>query len=258
METQEIYNTRQLKFTTPSGHMVSIREQNGADDDVLSNPAEAATLMNLSRFLAGIIIDSDYTSSGKLTAEEVHNLPSLDRYAILFNSRIFSLGETLEFKYNWGQSGGEVEYEQDLREFLFDYSKVPSMEELEAKPHAIPFYPEPGKTKDIEFTLTSGKKLKFDLMTANGENYITNLPLEKQTKNQVYVARNLCLMVNEKWDKVTNFSMFSIKDMKEIRNQIHSLDPVFEGITTIENPTTKEKANVSIVGMGDFFYPGEI
>jgi len=255
---QDIFQTRFDEFITPSGHRVKIREQNGADDDILSNPAEATTLKNLSRFIAGIIMDSDYTNSGKLTVDEVHNLPSLDRYAILIHSRIFSLGPTMEFKYNWGENGGEVEYEQDLNELIFDYSQTPTMEELEAKPNAVPFYPEPEKIKDIEFTLTSGKQLKFDLMTANGESYVANLPLDKQTKNQIYVARNLCYMVNEKWDKVSNFALFSVKDMIEIRNHIHSLDPIFNGTTIIENPVTHEKLEVPIVGMKDFFYPGEI
>lgn len=255
---QEIFNTRFDEFITPSGHRVKIREQNGADDDILSNPAEAATLMNLSRFLAGLIVDSDYTKSGKLTVDEVHSLPSLDRYVILIRSRIFSLGSTMEFKYNWGENGGEVQYEQDLNELLFDYSQVPTMEELEAKPDAVPYYPEPGKFSDIEFTLTSGKQLKFDLLNAKGESYVANLPLDKQTKNQIYIARNLCLLVNEKWDKVANFSMFSVKDMIEIRNHIHSLDPIFNGTTTIENPITKDKVDVPIIGMSDFFYPGEI
>ena len=89
---QDVFQTRTFEFTTPSGHVVTIREQNGADDDILSNPADAATLMNLSKFVASIVVKSDYTQSGRLTVDQVQNMPTLDRYCILINSRIFSLG----------------------------------------------------------------------------------------------------------------------------------------------------------------------
>lgn len=52
---------RKLEFTVPSGYKYTIREQNGADDDILSNPVEAATLKNISRFIAAIVINTDYT-----------------------------------------------------------------------------------------------------------------------------------------------------------------------------------------------------
>lgn len=255
---QDVFQTRFMEFVTPSGHHVKIREQNGADDDVLSNPVEAASLLNISRFISGIVVEADYNESKKITVDQAQGLPALDRYCILFQSRIFSLGEILEFEYDWGENGGKVSYEQDLREFLFDYSSVPTEEELDAKPNAIPFYPEPGKLKDIHFVTESGKELAFDLMTARGESWVANLPLEKQTKNQIYVARDLRLKVGDKFEKVTNFSMFSMKDMRDIRTNILTHDPIFMGITSIENPTTKQTTEISVVALPGFFYPGEI
>ena len=258
METN-VFETRKFTFVTPSGHNVTIREQNGADDDILSNPASASTGMNISQFLASIITSCDYIEGKtKITAEEAQLIPSLDRYCILFNSRIFSLGETMEFTFDWGQDGGQVNYEQDLRDFIFDYSQIPTEEELNAKPNAIPFYPNGGQATDLTFTTTSGKELKFDLLNAKGEAYIMNLPLEKQTKNQVFVARNLQVKIGEKYEKVHNFSIFSTKDMIEIRNYVLANDPVFMGNTDIENPVTNQKQTISIVAIKDFFYPGEI
>ena len=37
----DFLNARKLEFTVPSGYKYVIREQNGADDDILSNPVEA-------------------------------------------------------------------------------------------------------------------------------------------------------------------------------------------------------------------------
>lgn len=253
-----IFQTRIKEFTTPSGHVVTIREQNGADDDILSNTVEAATLMNLSRFIAGIVVKADYYENGKLNAEQAHKLPALDRYAILFQSRIFSLGDTIDFTFDWRDRGGQVQYEQDLNEFLYDYSKEPTEEELEEKPNAIPFYPGGKKFKDFELTTSSGKLVRFDLLTASGEAWAANLPAEKQTRNAGLLARKLRLLVNDKWETVSNFSMFSVKDMIEIRREVLTWDPVFTGNTTIENPSTHDTAEVNVVSMKDFFYLGEI
>lgn len=246
-------------FTLPSGYTVTIREQNGADDDILSNPSEAQDLTNLSRFVANIVVETDFTKSKKLTLQDAKDLPVLDRYCILFNSRIFSIGADLDFKYDWGKDGGgEVHYTQDLNEFLFDYSQVPTEAEMDAKPDAIPFYPERGKIKDIPFTLDTGKELLFDVLNGHSEAYIVNLPLDKRVKNQELIARNLRLKVNENYEKVTNFSCFSVREMSQIRRIVAATDPIFSGLTTIENPNTGATTKISIIAMPGFFYPEEI
>ena len=113
---------RTFRFTGPSGFEYEIREQNGADEDILSNLSDMKTLMNLTKFIAAIVIRTTATPNGKLTVDDALNLPVNDRYAIIFNSRIFSLGEEVEFEYDWGkENGGKITYGQDLHEFLFDY-----------------------------------------------------------------------------------------------------------------------------------------
>lgn len=243
-------------FVVPSGKYYAIRQQNGADDDILSNQVEALNLRNLSNFISAIVLETDATTSGRLSPNEAHLIPSLDRYCILFHSRIFSLGETIEFSYDWGNNI-KRDYEQDLNEFLLDYSKPFSEEALKEKPNAIPYYPEREKVTDIEIKTSSGKELLFDLLNASGEAYFLNLPREKQTRNAGLRARNLRLLVEGKYDKVTNFSLFSVQDMKEIRKLVFAYDPLFQGITDIENPINGQIEKVAIMGLDNFFYLGE-
>lgn len=254
---QTIYGNT-LTFKLPSGHQVTIREQNGEDDDILSNPVEAKNFMNISRFLAGIIVDTDYNPSHKLTPEEVQDMPSLDRYAIMINSRIFSLGRELDFEYDWSAMDkklGKVGYVVDLmEEFLFDYSEIPSEAEMEAKPNAIPFYPSGDKSKDLTIVTTSGKTLLFDLLNANGEAHVLNSPESERTKNQGLIARNLRLKVGDKYEVVKNFRMFSVKDMVEIRKSVAAYDPVFSGMTEIQHPETGQKVSIPIMAVDNFFY----
>ena len=53
--------------------------------------------------------------------------------------------------------------------FLFDYGTTPTVEDLNQKPDAIPYYPEGVRLVDHEYTLSSGKRIKFDCMTGKGE-----------------------------------------------------------------------------------------
>ena len=135
-----------------------------------------------------------------------------------------------------------------------DYGTLPTEKEMDEKPNAIPYYPEQKKLVDYEVVLSSGKQVMFDLMTGAGERWLVMLPIEKQTKSAGLMARNLRLLVDNKWEKVENFSLFSVRDMAEIRKAVFAYDPVFSGNTEVENPTTGEKAEYPVMLSSSFFY----
>lgn len=254
---EQTLNLKTMTFTAPSGNSYTIREQNGADDDILSNPYDATTLMNLSKFIASLVQETTATSSGKLTAQQAQALPTLDRYCILIRSRIFSMGEILEFSHDWGANGGEIEYEQSLEEFLFDYSTDPTEEALAAKPNAIPYYPDRSKVRDIELELSTGKKVKFNLSTGESEAYLIGLPADQRTRNKELMARGLCLEVDGRWEKVQSFHLFTIRDMAEIRQAINAYDPTWPGLIDISNGAGMTD-QIPLLGIANFFYPEEI
>ena len=228
---------RTHEFIAPSGYRYSIREQNGSDEDILSNPMDVRSLMNITKFIQAIVVDTDFTPTGKLTVGDADRIPLNDRYCILFQSRILSLGDEVEFEYDWGQEGGKHIYGQSLSEMVFEnYGTLPTEKELNEKPNAIPYYPEQGKLTDYEVNLNSGKVVKFDLLTGQGERMLVTLPMEKQTRNAALVARNLQLMVDGKWEKVESFHLFSVHDIAEIRKAVFTYDPVFDGNTDVEHP----------------------
>ncbi len=246
------------EFISPSGYSFTIREQNGADDDILSNEQDSRTLMNLTKFISAIVVETDFTKTKKLTIEDALSLPANDRYAILIRSRIFSLGNSLEFEFIWPGEKNPITYEQDLSELLFDdYGSDPSEEELNSKPYAIPYYTT-DKITDIEFTISSGKELKFDLLDGGSEMEYVLLPESERSRNRSLITRNLHLKMGDKWVKVTNFSMFSVKEMLEIHKFVKNSDPIFPGHVEIENPSTNQKTLISILGQPNFFYLGGI
>lgn len=259
---------RKMAFTLPSGYSCEIREQNGEDEEVLSNPANIKNFMNINEFIAGIVIHTDFTASGKLLVQDVMKLPLLDRAVILINSRIFSLGEELEFNYKWprpenSKDQAEFTYTQNLKDYIFeDYGVKPDDEELKAKPDAVPYYlleedtNNPGKVKltDHKFTLSSGKEIMWDVATVESEQYLMKLGLDNISRNKDLIARNLRLNVDGNWEKVQNFKLFSVRDMAEMRKEILASDPSFMGTTDIEDPITHSKTQISILTVPTFFY----
>lgn len=245
---------RTLEFYVPSGYQYEIREQNGEDEEILSNPMDMKDLMNFTKFIQAIVVKTDFTQSGRLTIEDVLRIPVNDRYCILFKSRIFSLGDCVEFSYDWGE-GNKVDYEQDVNELLYDYGPSTEITEeyLNSKPDAIPFYPE-GKKNEFEYSLESGKVIRFQLLDGNGEKRLITLPKDKQTRNSPLLCRNLELQVDGKWEKVQNFKIFSVKDTHEIRKRVSEVDPTFEGTVDIENPVNGDKVRYPLIASPGFFF----
>lgn len=253
----ENFNT--IEFVGPSGYSYTIREENGADEEIISNQATARDLMNITNFISAIVVRTDATPTGKLTPKQALELPLRDRYAILIKSRILSLGNLVPFSYIWPGDKVPVYYEQDLNELVFDdYSNITDAE-IESKPDAIPAYEDQDLLKEIgfkgyELALTGGKRIQFDLATGETERYAITLPEEKNTRNAELLARNLRLEVNGKWEKVEQFSNFTVREMAEIRSTISNVDKLYSGLIDIEHPRTGEKAQYPIFSAPRFFF----
>lgn len=250
METQILGNVKRINLPDMVT-WVDIREQNGEDDDIISNPVKSRDLTNFSEFISKIVVNTNYTPSGKLTEEVVNTMPTNLRYAILMASRIHSLGNDMEFVFDWGD-GDKFQYSQDLSELMFeDYFIVPTEDEMNKKPFAIPYYP-CGNVQSFPLTLTSGKQVRYHLLDGKGEALM--IQTINKTKNLELKARGLELLVGDKWEKVETFALFSVRDMLEIRKSVSENDPVYLGFIELENPRTQEKINYSIMGTPSFFY----
>lgn len=262
---QELFGET-ISLTTPSGYKVVLRQQTGDDDDIISNASLSQDGTSINKFVASIVVDTDFNVTGRLSLEDILKMKLCDKYFILLSSRIFSLGQFLNFTYEWPTtpehpvSLGPVEYTEDLSRYIWEYGikpfplnpSDPDYFKHRIKPHRS------GKATEKEIVTSSGKKLRYTFMNGEGERYLLKLPPELESKNQELFARNLQLWLNDKWVKVENFKNFNPTDMAEIRKDIREEDPVNELTTELENPTTHEKIPYLIVGTQDFFFPREI
>lgn len=251
-------NKKQLIL--PSGYWVTIREQNGNDDDILSNQATAKDLTNVNIFLSSLIIETNLPMAvnGKLSSDNVRKILLRDKYFILFASRAHSMGDIVKFQFDWGEgNGGILEYSESLSVYLWDYSKPFPLEgEENYSRNAIIPYPV-NAYEEQEVVLKTGKHLKYHFLDGNSEKALMDLPLTQYTRNSEIKARGLKQLVNEQWVKVDNFMYFSKSEMGELNAHIKNVDPLFAGTTEVVNPETNEVVNYPIMRAEGFFYPEE-
>lgn len=256
---KEIYGDL-LTLITPSGYEVTIRQQTGEDDDILSNAKGVMDGTSSNRFIKEIVIDTDFTDNRKLSLDDARELKLCDKYFIMVASRIFSIGQTVKFSYKWPDNL-EVDYEEDLGLLIWEYGNPnkpfpekgsPEYNEYRIPPHKF------GKDKNREFMLKSGKLIRYTFMNGNGERWLMKLTSDQQSINAELLARNIQINLNGQWVNVQNFKTFNPYDMMEIRKEVIENDMTVNLISELEHPITHQKIEFPIVGTQDFFYPREI
>jgi len=245
-----------LRFVTlPSGDSAYIREQNGDDDDVLSN-TQVNVAAALTTFLSGICVWIESLDKNP-SISEINALKLKDKYCLLMHSRVFSLGNVLKYEYEW-DSKDKYTYQEDLEQYLWDYTKpFPSEEDPGYFKYRITPYIFQRDTHR-SFTLSSGKEVRYQYLNGNGEKSLLELAPGTRTINSNLRARELEVKVQGTYMKVENFKGFSPRDMQELRKDVDMYDEQFDGLSEVENPRTGQRTLLSLLGLIDFFYPVEI
>lgn len=260
-QLEETLYGKTYNFKLPSGYRVTIREQNGNDDDIISNRATSKDLTNFNIFLSSLVIETDLpiATNGKLSRDAIDKMLLRDKYAIIFASRIHSMGNIINFEVDWPtESGGPQRYTEDLHNYFWDFEEeLPKQGEEGYSPTRIQPYP-----KDCygiqELHLTSGKHVRLRYLDGLGEKELMKLPIEEMSRNAEIKARGLEQKLEDKWIKVSNFMYFTKRDMAELYKFLRENDPEFTAITDIENPNTGEIIKYSLLQAEDFFFPQEI
>ena len=253
-ETQ-IPQGKTKRFKTPSGDYITVREQNGNDDDIISNSGKTKDGSAFNEFIAGIVVKSE-RADGPIKAIDVLDMPLRDKYSILIQSRIFSLGENLTFTFDWGDAikKDECIYEDDLSKFVWDYDKpFPVEGDKDYFSERIPPYE--GDSTYFELELSSGHILRLDFLNGNSEKYMLKVSESEQSANVVLKARRISLKTEAGFHRVETFTMFSARDMSEIRSGVKRFDSEITLDIDVEHPTSKMTEILSLIQIPDFFFP---
>jgi hypothetical protein len=248
----------------PSGRVFLVREQNGNDDDLISNPVARKDLSNYDNFLLAVCLKEMVGDQEKpVTMSTITNLLSNDRTHLLFFSRIHTLGNEMKFTFDWGPDpdrGGKFPYTEGLSQYLHDYTKdFPNKGDEGYFKYKIPPYPE-NAYEPKEFTTSYGKVLRFSLYNRNSEKYTLKLDPEQMTTNAQLKAMELSLKgEGNTWQRIENFAMFPKKEMLEIHKLVANISNTqYMPMTEITHPKTNEVIEFPILASEDFFFPTEV
>jgi hypothetical protein len=255
MENISKFNT--TSFKTPSGFEVTIREQNGDDDDIISRMKDSLDGTAINNFISSIVVSSSIKPGGKLTPDDVINLKNRDKYYILLKSRIFSLGSEITYKHKCSNvtCGKETEYEEDLKPYDFDFSK-PDEKPSGFKYQILPY--KNGQSPEAEIKLSSGKKIRYTYLNGIGDKKLLELNKDDISKNTELLVRSIQCEINGKWQQLENFKFLTAREMSEIRKHVADNDTQFEAISEVICPFCKNIDHISLLTEPTFFFPLEI
>lgn len=247
-----------LKFKVPSGFDLTIREQNGEDDETISKMKHALKGDSVNAFVAAIVLKSSIDGDGIVSMEKVNLWKNRDKYYALLKSRMFSLGNEITYDHTCSNSncGKTSTYEEDLLPYDRDFS-LPSEETKTDFKYQVQPYTY-GLSPQIELRLTSGKELRYKYLNGESEKKLLDMDKNEVSKNTDISVRSLEWNNNGTWQKIQSFKMFSSREMAEIRKHIKENDMPFEVLSECICPYCSNKDYISLISQPGFFFPGEI
>jgi hypothetical protein len=261
-----IYKGHEHEILLPSGRKVTIRENNGDDEELLSKVANAKGNLNMRIYLSSIIVQDSETKPDKLTpVEHMGNMKCRDAYYLMYKQRLINLGPQLTFEKTCALTTCKHKTEYDMEVDEFDRDLTLNNEEFKAKmketnspysDYIVENYPS-GNDSIIEKVLSSGKKIRFKILTLKLEYWRLEQPFENQSNNTIIYERELEYWDENKWVIAKNLKMFSSRDLKEIRGLIDAYDSRFQPLVEYECEKCKSPGVDNLFQMNDFFYPVE-
>jgi hypothetical protein len=247
------YVGNEITFTLPTGDNVTLTERNGDAESLIGKPVGPKdTVDPLSKYL------SKLTVAPKLTPEQIMAMPSANKYYMLMKDRINSLGPIVKFEHTCSNPACEHKamFEEDLAEFDQDLSLPVSELDL-VDPKKIKPYPI-NKGGEVTHTLKDGRVIRFNCLTGVGELRSLRISKEDQSNTLDLILRNFELQTPTGFMVITNFAIFSARQMAEIRGAIKRAEVEFTMASEVICPECDNKEYVPLILQNDFFFPAEI
>lgn len=254
MDTNEVlFQGLTQTIILPDLEPIQIRETNGEDEGIISSLQDATTGENLNKFLASVVKIPTEEDLKRATVQDILNWPLNNKYYTIFKVRRLSLGDILKFNHTCTNPacGCITEYEDNISEYDNDFKNpTPGTNKIQPYPN--------GKYREITILLSSGKRVKWYVRDGNSEKVALETPLDSLNKNSSLIERNLQIANGDKYEKVTNFKIFSSKDMVEIRASVEKYDKAWDCTLTLKCPKCQNTDKPSLFSIPDFFFPTAI
>lgn len=246
---------RTTTFKTPSKFEVTIREQDGGDDDIISKVKDATDGSAINKFVSGLILNCSITpNNGKPSPNDVLKWKLRDKYYVMYKSRIFSLGADLFYYHECSnpECKQKSPYEEDLSIYDNDFDNPVE----EGSEYRVLPYSDGDKLK-AEFTTRNGFQIRYNYLNGLAEKKLLKINKDEISKNTELLIRDIEWCRDEKWQPLQNFKVIPALDMQDIRTHVKKNDTPFEAISECICPYCKTVDKISLLSLPDFFFPQE-
>lgn len=245
----------------PSGFTVTLREQTGEDEDILSRLGDVESGTSFNNFLSNIIIGSSLEGKTRFTPEDIAQWPTEDKYQAILFSRIFSIGKELTFNHiceNKSCNKHKTPLEVDLSIYDWDLSTGNPPEDTPFLNHKPRLHPD-GTMSSFDHITSWGMAIRYGRLTGVSELKAHNKKRADISRNDELRSRNLAYKLpNGEYQLITNFRMFNAKQMKELRHVVLGRDSNQDWSTDCECSKCGKTEQIIILSIPDFFFPSGI
>lgn len=244
-------------FTMPSGVECEVKEMTGKEQRILTEQDGKSFGVKLNEVLQSIIVRIG--SKKVISTEDITNLLSEDRKCILWECRMFSVGEDVfKFRYNYIDKNKK----EQVLEMDVDLNDKEPM-----KPYAEQYTELSEIKKDVFITLPrSKKKVRFKLLDGFGESIGASMKKSELSSHTPILMRQPVEFIKtnngqSETPVKLNLDKLSLVDIEALRKAIYEAEGKFPTELKFEHPEADLKPSAEkyvvtdLLGEIAFFFP---
>jgi hypothetical protein len=232
------FNVQTETITLPSGAKALIREMTGSDEDILTNEKLVRANKAQHQLLGNVIQE---LNGQKPTGQDVLNMWSADRTAVMLHTRVLSYGPEVKSKHECDNTDCRTE---------FDFEVDHILEDLELRP----------TPKDIEgmiVTLPSGRSVTLRAMRGSDEARLLQARQKGELMTELMFSRLVEVEGIEDGNRVRDWLRNApLRDRTALRKAMEQQEFGYQTQVEVTCPLCNTEQRVDVMSVTDFFFPG--
>ena len=228
-------------FTLPSGTPVTVREMTGADEDILMNEKLVRANKAQHQLLGNVIVELD---GHKPTSQDVQNMWSADRAAVLLHARVLSFGPELSGVHECDNVDCKNKFSIQVDDLLHDLEYRPAPENFEA----------------IDVDLPSGLTATMRPMRGADENRLLQARQKGDLMTELLFSRIVevsGLEEGKDGNRVREWlRSCRLQDRTALRKAMEAHEFGYQTQILTSCPVCYTEQRVDVMSLPDFFFPG--
>jgi hypothetical protein len=225
-------------FTLPSGAECTVREMTGADEDILTNEKLVRANKAQHQLLGNVVTALD---GKKPSGQDVLNMWSSDRAAVMLRTRVLSYGPSLKSKHECENNDCKNEFEFEVDHLLDD----------------LIYRPLSGDPEALTVDLPSGVTVTLRAMRGTDEARLVQARQKGELMTELLFSRIVELQGVQDRNRVRDWLRNApLRDRTALRTAMEQMEFGYQTQVDVTCPLCNTEQRVDVMSVTDFFFPG--